>query len=213
MPLSRIETLGIERAWGLWNIDEPEPDLSFLSFETCPEDIIYPQKRLEWLAGRALIRTLVESIDLSYEGIRKDEFGKPFLKKHPHAISLSHSYPFVAAQIDALQPVGIDVEQVKEKLRQVGPRVLAPEEVVDAQGDLVKLCIYWCAKEALYKIYGRRNLMFSDHLRIQPFTLADTGNLTGQILVVPKTITVRLGYHVTKDYVLVYTATQTLTQS
>ncbi len=208
MPVSKIEILGTDRAWGLWNIDEAEPDLSYLSFETCPEDIVHPQKRLEWLAGRALIRTLVDSIDLPYEGMRKDEFGKPFLKTHPHSISLSHSYPFVAAQIDALQSVGIDVEQVREKLRQVGPRVLAPEEVVDAQGDLVKLCIYWCAKEALYKIYGQRNLMFSDHLRIQPFTLAKAGTLVGQILVVPKTITVRLGYYVTKDYVLVYTDTQ-----
>ncbi len=208
MPLSKIETLGKGQAWGLWNIDEPEPDLSYLSFETCPDDIIHPQKRLEWLGGRALIRTLVEHINLPYEGVRKDEFGKPFLKTHAHSISLSHSYPIVAAQIDVLQPVGIDVEQAKEKLRQVGPRVLAPEELDDAQGDLIKLCIYWCAKEALYKIYGRRNVLFSDHLRIQPFALSEAGILTGLISVLPLKTTVRLGYRVTNDYVVVYTEKQ-----
>ncbi len=208
MPLSKIETLGKDQAWGLWNIDEPEPDLSYLSFETCPEDIIHPQKRLEWLAGRVLIRTLVEHINLPYEGIRKDEFGKPFLKTHPHSISLSHSYPFVAAQIDRNQSVGVDVEQAKEKLRQVGPRVLAAEEVDDAKGDLIKLCIYWCAKEALYKIYGRRNVLFSDHLRIQPFALSNKGILTGLISVPPVKIVARLGYRVTEEYVLVYTEKQ-----
>ena len=208
MPLSKIETLGTDQAWGLWNIDEPEPDLSYLSFETCPDDIIHPQKRLEWLAGRVLIRTLVEHINLPYEGIRKDEFGKPFLKTHPHSISLSHSYPFVAAQIDRNQSVGVDVEQAKEKLRQVGPRVLAAEEVDDAKGDLIKLCIYWCAKEALYKIYGRRNVLFSDHLRIQPFALANKGILTGLISVPPVKIVARLGYRVTEEYVLVYTEKQ-----
>lgn len=209
MPLSKIETLGKESVWGLWNIEETEPDLSFLAFESCPEDIVHQQKRLEWLAGRALIRTLVERIELTYDGLRKDEFGKPFLKTHPHSISLSHSYPFVAAQIDASHSVGIDVEQVKEKLKQVGPRVLAPEEFADAQGDVVKLCVYWCAKEALYKIYGKRNLLFSDHLRIQPFVRGTTGSLTGEINVSPVKMNVRLGYRVTPEYVLVYTETTT----
>lgn len=207
MPLSKIETLGTDSAWALWNIGETEPDLSYVSFESCPEDIVHPQKRLEWLAGRALIKTLVEYLHLSYEGIRKDEFGKPFLKIHPHAISLSHSFPYVAAQIDRSQSVGIDVEQVKEKLLHVGPRVLAPTEVADAQGDVVKLCIYWCAKEALYKIYGKRNVLFSDHLRIQPFERNASGNLRGEIDISPTKMNVRLGYHVTPEYVVVYTDT------
>lgn len=208
MPLSKIEILGKDSAWGLWNIEETEPDLSFLSFESCPEDIVHPQKRLEWLAGRALIRALVEHVELTYEGLRKDEFGKPFLKTHSHSISLSHSFPYVAAQIDASQSVGIDVEQVKEKLNQVGPRILAQEEFADAEGDLVKLCIYWCAKESLYKIYGKRNLLFSDHLRIQPFVRATSGSLTGEINVSPDKMNVRLGYRVTPEYVLVYTETK-----
>lgn len=205
MPLSKIETLGTERAWGLWLIGEAEPDLSFLSFESCPEDVIHPQKRLEWLAGRALVRTLVEKLNLPYDGIRKDEFGKPFLKTHPHSISLSHSFPYVAAQIDRTQSVGIDVEQPKEKLKQVGPRVLTPEEVADAKGNITKLCIYWCAKEALYKIHGRRNLMFSDHLLVDPFPLSAAGTVNGKIQLSGNNTQVLLGYLVTQDYVLVYT--------
>lgn len=203
--LSSIESLGPGRAWGLWLITESEPDLSYLSFESSPDDILHPQKRLEWLAGRALIKALVEHLGLSYEGLRKDEFGKPFLKTHPHSISLSHSYPYVAAQIDVIQPVGIDVEQVRAKLASVGPRVLSPEEVADASDNNVKLCIYWCAKEALYKIHGKRNVMFTDHLRIQPFELADQGRLTGLIDLSPVKTNVTLRYRVTKEYVLVYT--------
>lgn len=208
MPLSKIETMGPQGAWGLWFISEDEADLSYLSYESSPEDIIHPQKRLEYLAGRALIKTLVESLHLAYEGIRKDEFGKPFLKVHPHAISLSHSYPYVAAQIDRYMPVGIDVEQVKEKLRQVGPRILSAGEVADAGDSLVKLCIYWCAKESLYKIYGKRNLLFSDHLKIQPYPLKEAGSLRGTIDAGPEPMHVRLEYQVTKEYVIVYTDTR-----
>lgn len=208
MPLSKIESMGPQRAWGLWFISEEEPDLAYLSYESCPEDIVHPQKRLEYLAGRALIKTLVESVALPYEGLRKDEFGKPFLKVHPHFISLSHSYPYVAAQIDPEQPVGIDVEQVKEKLRQVGPRILSSDEYRDGDDNLTKLCIYWCAKEALYKVHGKRNLLFTDHLRIAPFDLQETGLLHGTIDAgsIPRHVTLR--YLVTKTYVVAYTDTR-----
>lgn len=208
MPLSKIETTGPESAWGLWQITEEESDLSYASFETCPDEIIHPQKRLEYLAGRALMKALTESIGLTYEGVRKDEFGKPFLKSYPHQISLSHSYPYVAAQVDRNRPVGIDVEQIKEKLRQVGPRVLSPRELADADDSLVKLCIYWCAKEALYKIHGKRNVLFGDHLLVEPFALAESGSLRARIEVAPEA-QVPLRYSVTKAYVLVYTDTTT----
>lgn len=208
MPLSRIETADDQGAWGLWHITEEEPDLSYLSFETCPEEIVHPQKRLEYLAGRALMRTLVEAVRLPYEGIRKDEYGKPHLKHHPHAISLSHSYPYVAAQIDRHHPVGIDVEQIREKLKQVGPRVLSPEEVADADGSLIKLCVYWCAKEALYKIHGKRNILFSNHLLVSPFALAESGTLFARIDAEGSDRRVRLGYHITNAFVLVYTDTK-----
>jgi len=208
MPLSKIESTGPQSAWGLWHITEDEPDLSYLSFESCPEEIVHPQKRLEYLAGRALMKALVESAQLPYEGLRKDEFGKPFLKVHPHSISLSHSYPYVAAQLSRDHIVGIDVEQIKEKLRQVGPRVLSSEEVKDAGDDLVKLCIYWCAKEALYKIHGVRNVLFSDHLHVSPFELLETGALNASIDMVGGERNVLLRYHVTKAYVVVYTDTK-----
>ncbi len=208
MPLSKIETTGPESVWGLWQITEEEPDLSYASFETCPDEIIHPQKRLEYLAGRALMKALTEAIGLTYEGVRKDEFGKPFLKSYPHQISLSHSYPYVAAQVDRNRSVGIDVEQIKEKLRQVGPRILSARELADADDSLVKLCIYWCAKEALYKIHGKRNVLFGDHLLVEPFALAESGSLRARIEVAPET-QVPLRYHVTKAYVLVYTDTTT----
>lgn len=207
MPLSKIETIGKGSAWGLWEIAETEPSLSYLSMESCPEDITHPQKRLEWLAGRALVKSLAEHVGLTYEGIQKDEFGKPSLKMHPCPISLSHSYPYVAAQIDSRQSVGIDLEQIKEKLRQVGPRVLSAEEFDDAGGDLVKLCVYWCAKEALYKIHGIRNILFTDHLRVHPFELAAEGRLHGVIDVDNALRAVWLGFRVTQEYVIVYTDT------
>jgi 4'-phosphopantetheinyl transferase len=208
MPLQKIYTTGTEQAWALWHITENEGELSFASQESCPEDIVNFQKRLEWLAARALIKTLLEEFGLDYYGLRKDEFGKPFLKEHPHQISLTHSFPYVAAQIDRHDPVGIDLEQPKEKLKTIAHRIFNEVELIDAGDDIVKLCLYWSAKEALYKIHGKRNLLFTRHLSILPFKLAPSGSLVGRINLPENEITVRLHYVVNHEYVVVYTGHQ-----
>jgi phosphopantetheinyl transferase len=202
MPLVRSETTGEASAWGLWQITETEEELSYAALESCPEEIISPAKRKEFLAGRALVKALVEKVGFQYSGIRKDEQGKPYLRDQHHEISLSHSSPYVAAQVDAKAPVGIDIEQPKEKLLRIAPRMLSEQEQKDAGDDIVKHCVYWCAKEAMYKLYGKRGLHFHNELNIDPFTLKRSGELRGYI---KSDIIVALGYIIKDDYVLVYT--------
>lgn len=205
MPLVKSEVIGRDSVWGLWEITETEEELAFDAFESCPEEIIAPAKRKEFLAGRALIKVLFEKTGGEYVGLRKDEQGKPYLKSHPHEISLSHSSPYVAAQIHPTSAVGIDIEQPKEKLLRVAPRVLSSAEEKDAGEDIIKHCIYWCAKEAMYKIYGKRGLHFNSQLNLDPFVLKKSGDLTGYIRANGTPTVVSLGYLIRNDYVLVYT--------
>ena len=205
MPLVKSEMIGVGSAWGLWQITETEEDLAYSAFESCPEDIVAPSKRKEFLAGRALVKALVEKVGAEYSGIRKDEQGKPHLKDQAYEISLSHSSPYVAAQIHPNSAVGIDIEQPKEKLLRVASRVLSEPEEEDAGDNVVKHCVYWCAKEAMYKLYGKRGLHFNSQLNLDPFELKKSGELQGYIRTngIPKAVS--LGYVVRDDYVLVYT--------
>ena len=205
MPLVKSEMVGKDSAWGLWQITETEGELSYSALESCPEDIVAPAKRKEFLAGRALVKALVEKMGGEYSGIRKNEQGKPYLKDQPHEISLSHSSPYVAAQIHVNSAVGIDIEQPKEKLLIVAPRVLSQTEETDAGSNVVKHCVYWCAKEAMYKLYGKRGLHFNSQLNLDPFELKKSGNLQGYITTNGTPRIVSLGYLVKEDYVLVYT--------
>lgn len=202
MPLVKSEMTGKDSAWGLWQISETEEELAFAALESCPEDIVAPSKRKEFLAGRALVKTLVEVIGSEYSGIRKNEHGKPYLKDLPFEISLSHSSPYVAAQIHRTNAVGIDIEQPKEKLLRVAPRILSDSEEGDAGDDVVKHCVYWCAKEAMYKLHGKRGLHFNSQLNVDPFDLERKGKLHGHI---KDDVNVTLGYIIKDDYVLVYT--------
>ncbi len=207
MPVSKMNWKSLANGWGVWQIDEEEAELSsiILPADSYPGEIVNPRKRMEWLAGRALLKKMVEESGLTYPGIVKDEFGKPFLRELPHYISLSNSYPFVAVQIHPEKPVGIDVDQPRPKLSSVMRRVLTDSEWNDGANNLIKLCVYWCAKEALYKIYGKRSLIFTEQILIKPFTMRQQGSIEGTIKAEKGDSVVLLDYIVEPAYVLVTT--------
>lgn len=207
MPLHKINWKNPGHGWGIWHVAETEAELTAQLPQTdwCPEAISYPRKRLEWLAGRRLVQHLVQASGVAYQGIVKDEFGKPFLKNLSSQISISNSFPYVAAQIHPTESLGIDLEQPRQKLFPVMRRVLSEKEWQDGANNLHKLCVYWCAKEALYKIYGKRSLIFTDEILIQPFALGQSGLLTGMIKTLEIEKTATLQYAIEPEYVLLTT--------
>jgi 4'-phosphopantetheinyl transferase EntD len=203
MPIDRIYT-SPEAIWGYWKIEEDERALALdVPFETTPPALTNPLKRLEFLAGRVLIKTLLDVWEMPFDGLTKDEFGKPFLTGSHMKTSLSHSYPYVAAILHRHKNVGIDLEQPKNKLLRIGPRVLSASELEDAGQDIVKHCIYWCAKESMIKIHGKKDLIFSRNLIITPFSLRSSGHLVGRIIANHTETTIPLDYHVTDNFVVV----------
>lgn len=204
MPLEKLHK-NSNSAWALWKIEEDEHSLynQVASTETVPSSITNPIKRLEFLTGRVLIKKLVELWGLEYSGLTKNEFGKPFLNHYPIHISLSHSYPYVAAIIARDIPVGIDLEQPKEKLLKIASRVLDASELRDAGTDITKHCIYWCAKESLIKIYGKKHLTLAENLKISPFERQKQGELIGRIIVNNNETAIPLQYFVYENFVVV----------
>jgi phosphopantetheinyl transferase len=205
MPLAKIVRTD-QRIRGIWKIEEDEQSLAVqvAPFETLPRTISNPLKRLEWLAGRGLVKVLMEKIGLTFQGVTKDEYGKPFPAGCSYQLALSHSYPYVTALLDQYASVGIDLEQPKSKLLKIAPRVLDPAELVNAGDDLVKHCIYWCAKESLVKVYGKKDLTFAENLKISPFELAPDGDIVGRIIVRGIETKVPLHYAVTAQFVTVW---------
>lgn len=205
MPLREFHPSGKQSGWAIWHITETEQQLLSGIVGSVPDNLINVKKRLEWLASRRVILTLCNHLGLRFFGIRKDDFGKPYLEKYPHHISLSHSFPYVAAQIDYDRPVGIDLEQPREKLLAIAPRILSSTELEDAGESVIKHCVIWCAKESMFKIHGKGGLHFSHQLNIEPFPLQEEGNLVGIISDNGKKTAVELSYQVNPDFVLVYT--------
>ena len=205
MPLEKI-VIEKDRAWALWRIAEDESALARYvpATESVPDNLTHPAKRIEWFAGRALLSELFSSLSLTFNGITKNDYGKPFPTGYEHHISLSHSFPFVAVLIDKQGPAGIDLEQPKMKLFRVAHRIFHRDELKDAGNDLVKHCVYWCAKEAMIKVYGKKDLTLAEHLLIDPFQLGETGDIRGRIIAGSTETVIPLHYEVHPGFVLVF---------
>ncbi|MFZ9980805.1 MAG: 4'-phosphopantetheinyl transferase family protein [Cyclobacteriaceae bacterium] len=209
MPLHQIRQISPGSVLAVWKVEEEAGvfEAALPQADQCPEQINFMRKRLEWLGGRFLINYLFTGEGLHYQGLAKEESGKPFPIGLDYQISLSHSFPFIAAQIHPTMPVGIDLEILRPRMAQVIPRVLSPEEQTDAGNDPLKLGVYWSAKEALYKIYGKRNLIFSRHLLVEPFILSESGILNCSIIFRDQQWNVQLDYISAPEFILASTKT------
>ncbi len=184
-PNAQLLTISPDCQALLLPIVADEPDLQAGLPLTQPELdelalIRHPAQRTDWLACRVAIRQLVEQLGGVYTGLYKDEYGKPHLRDLPWSISLSHTTGWAAAVLHQSRQVGIDIEPIREQFQRVVPRTLSASEIAHAAGLPERLAVYWCAKESLYKLYGKRQLTFREHLHIDPFTDGAT-QLTGYV--------------------------------
>jgi 4'-phosphopantetheinyl transferase EntD len=158
----------------LWKIEE-DADFFLKYLHLKEEDLevcsnaTHPIKQLEWLASRTCVKYTVEQLEHNYQGIEKDEFNNPYLSKIQGFVSLSHTSNYAVAVVSLQEEVGIDIEKISDKLSRVAHKFLSESERLHANDDLLKMCIYWCAKESLYKWYGKKNLSFKDNIFIEPF--------------------------------------------
>ncbi|MEN8248399.1 MAG: 4'-phosphopantetheinyl transferase superfamily protein [Bacteroidota bacterium] len=171
MPLQHIKYLGPNTIIGVWHLTEDESFFySYIDQLVANRDnlksISHKKRRTEWLAGRYLSMVLAQQMNLPFKGIWTDEHNKPHLTKRNAHISLSHATPYVVVILDTYKYCGIDIERFKDKLKPLAPKFLNANELESAGDNLVNLTILWGAKEALYKLHGRRSLLFKDHIDI-----------------------------------------------
>ncbi len=185
MPAPTILSLNDDCTVLLRPITEDEPTLLqglklTLSEQDDLRSINHPAQRVEWLACRTAVRQLVELQEVGYAGLHKDHFGKPHLVGLPWSISLSHTGGWAAAVLHRSRPVGIDIEPIRDQFRRVVPRVLSTDEIAHANGNAGRLAVYWCAKEAVFKMGAVQVLSLRD-IQLHDFRAAEAGTLFGRI--------------------------------
>lgn len=171
MALVKLVRINDSSLWAAWKIEEPAAHLTGctqLSATDLAEYhmIRHPRKSLEWLASRAALAAILNKVGRPVSGLRKDDKGKPYLVNEAYQISLANSYPYGIAMVHNHQLIGIDIEPPSDKLLRTQHKFLSWAEREAAGNRLLDLCAYWCIKEALYKLHGRRFLSFKDQIRV-----------------------------------------------
>ena len=180
MGLYLKKELDNEAVIGVWQITETEEELKELS--STPSDemeeisfIRSESLRKQRLAVRALLNTLFdEKVYLSHH-----DNGKPYIENNPINISITHTAKYVAVILHEEENVGIDIESLDRDFSVVEKKALSEDEIEDLEDEKrnEQLAIYWCAKEAVFKLLSRYNVDFAEQIEIERFRPRGEGEL------------------------------------
>ena len=165
---------------GVWQVSETEEELKELSSTPTDEmeEISFIRSeslRKQRLAVRALLSTMFdEKVYLSHH-----DNGKPYIENNPVNISITHTDRYVAVILHEEENVGIDIESLDRDFSAVEKRALSEEEIEDLEDDKrnEQLAIYWCAKEAIFKLLSVYHLDFAEQIEIERFRPRGEGEL------------------------------------
>jgi 4'-phosphopantetheinyl transferase EntD len=165
MPLVYQQNINAVTKIGVWHIREPED--FFLRQVTLQREITHWHKRLQHLAGRLLLKELYP--DFPVELILVADTKKPYLPDEPFHFSISHCGDYAAVVVSRKYRVGVDIEQVNQKIERIIPKFLTDKECTllpaGQVAEIATLC--WSVKETVFKWNSSAGVDFKKQICIR----------------------------------------------
>ena len=157
---------------GVWQITETEEELRELA--SVPSDEMEEISFIGSESMRLLCELFGEKVYLSHH-----DNGKPYLENSVTNISITHTAKYVAVILNDNENVGIDIESLARDFSVVERKALSEEEIDDLDDDKrnEQLAIYWCAKEAIYKLVSAYPVDFAEQIEVERFRPRGEGEL------------------------------------
>jgi 4'-phosphopantetheinyl transferase len=119
-------------------------------------------RQQEFVATRVLRHQL-----FGYSHIHYNEHGAPFIEDEGF-ISISHAPGIVGLAISREFQVGLDIEPIRSKALALKTKFLSDAEAEHFDtGSELEMTKVWSAKETLYKLAGRKQLIFKTDLLLK----------------------------------------------
>lgn len=116
-------------------------------------------RRMEFVATRILRHQV-----FGFEHIHYDTHGAPFIEGEGY-ISISHTHRYVGIAMNKEHTVGLDLETHRSTIANVQHKFLNDHEKnVFNIASYLEVTKIWSAKEALYKLAGRKKIIFKTEL-------------------------------------------------
>ena len=208
MAIAYRQQVDDDTEFAIWKIEEEAEELfSQLQLDEHEkahyEQLKVGKRNLHWLGTRVLLRKMLRTNE--YIDFKVDTHGKPYLGNLPYHISLSHSFDYAAVMIGK-EPVGIDIEQVKEKVERIAHKFMRKKEMafINEKDKINQLYVCWCAKEAVYKCYGQKEVSFADNILLEPFNFEGHGLVKAHLHKGSVSLKYDVGYLQYQDYMIGY---------
>lgn len=183
---------------GIWKITESPEELlpHFDPGDLENADYVklsFGKRKAEWLCTRLLLNKLIgNDFRISYS-----EDGKPLLWNESYKfISISHSREFVVVLVHRKVNVGIDVESLSRNYSAILKKYLSDEELIQVGSNTILQSIYWCAKEAIFKLVPENGIEFRKQIHLLPFHPDATDQFQAQYISGEKRTTFRLHFKI-----------------
>lgn len=119
-------------------------------------------RKKEFLAVRILKQELFGNVEIRYT-----EIGAPYIKNAGY-ISISHCNDCVGIAVNQNYKVGMDLESYRSNILSLKDKFLSDSERnsfdINNNHEVTRI---WSAKEALYKLAGRKRIIFSTELLLE----------------------------------------------
>jgi len=195
---------------GLWKITE-DYDTLFNMTHLSEEDLRRLDtfknlnRKIESLSVRALLQQMINP---SARIVYREQSRKPYLEDGSYNISVSHSRTLTSILLGKDKRVGVDLEYMSHDIERLSHMFINKQEKI-TENPLTRrehFYIHWCAKEALYKICDKVDIIFQEHLIIKPFEVDTQGEIVGIVHNDSRNEEFRMHYSLKDNYVWVYCA-------
>jgi len=175
----------------IWDLNESLAELLKLGARFDSSNFKTEKRKKEFLASRLLVQEISQNTIITY-----NEFGAPELDNGKY-ISISHSKEMVAIIISE-QQVGMDVEQISEKVLHLSSKFVSEKNLKNLTKE--KATLIWSLKEAVYKWHQKGGVDFIKDIIIPEFSIKEKGIITIQF----KNKELNLNYQKINNHYLVY---------
>ena len=206
MPLYKSIKINDDTQLLVWKITESLEELSAsVNLKDICANRVSGMKSEQHKRGFLSVRKLLAEVGYSDFDLYYGEDGKPHLNDGKN-ISITHSYSF-SAIILSTQNIGIDMEIRREKVIKIADKFMENEfsylDPAHLDDYVRRLIVIWGVKEALYKMFSRKNLSFKQNIDVHPFAMEDSkGTATVNFMDINGIYT--FSFEEIEDFTLVY---------
>lgn len=206
MPLYKSIKIADDTQLLVWKITESLEELSAsVNLKNICSDRVAGMRSELHKRGFLSVRKLLAEVGYTDFDLYYGEDGKPHLNDGKN-ISITHSYGF-SAIIVSNQNIGIDMEIRREKVIKIADKFMENEfsylDPSHLEDYVRRLIVIWGVKEALYKMFSRKNLSFKQNIDVHPFVMEDSkGTATVNFMDINGTYT--FSFEEIEDFTLVY---------